>query len=240
MIDVILITSTKDGEKMKINGAIFDMDGTLIDSLSFWDMAWERFGTKYLGDSNFRPSLEDEKTMRTLAMSGSMELLHEKYGVGENAAILLDEINQMIVDFYSGVVELKSGVAEFLEACYNRGIKMCVASATELRFLEIVIKRFSLEKYFETIVSCGDIGRGKEHPDVFLAAHQYLGTPKESTWIFEDSIVALKTAAAAGFNTVGIYDKYTFDLDSVKETSTVYIDKGESLVRLIDELETNK
>lgn len=222
---------------MKISGAIFDMDGTLIDSLSFWDMVWEKFGNKYLKDGNFRPSREDEKAMRTLEMKKAMELLHDKYGIGEDAQKLLDEVNQMIVDFYSGVVELKDGVADFLEACYQRGIRMCVASATDLRFLKIVIARFSLEKYFVKIVSCSDIGRGKEHPDVFLAAHECLGTPKESTWIFEDSIVALQTASAAGFNTVGIYDKYTFDVEKVKETSTVYIDRGESVARLVAEIE---
>ena len=222
---------------MKISGAIFDMDGTLIDSLSFWDMVWERFGNKYLGDGKFRPSRTDEKAVRTLEMKKAMELLHDKYGIGEDAQKLLDEVNRMIVDFYSGVVELKDGVADLLEAYYKKGIKMCVASATDLRFLKIVIARFSLEKYFVKIVSCSDIGRGKEHPDVFLAAHGCLGTPKESTWIFEDSIVALQTAAAAGFNTVGIYDKYTFDVEKVKETSTVYIDRGESVARLIAEIE---
>ena len=225
---------------MKISGIIFDMDGTLIDSLSFWDMVWETFGNKYLQDGKFRPSHEDEKTVRTLEMKKAMELLHDKYGIGEDADKLLDEVNQMIIDFYSGPVVPKEGVVDFLEACYSRGIKMCVASATDLRFLEIVIARFSLEKYFVKIFSCCDVGRGKEYPDVFLAAHEYLGTPKESTWIFEDSIVALRTASKAGFNTVGIYDSYTFDVDIVKEISTVYIDKGESVTRLIGELEKDQ
>lgn len=80
------------------------------------------------------------------------------------------------------------------------------------------------------------MGKGKEFPDVFIAAHSYLGTLKESTWIFEDSIVSLETATKAGYQTVGIYDKYNFGLERVKEISTVYIGKDESLTKIISEI----
>ena len=102
--------------------------------------------------------------------------------------------------------------------------------------LNIVIKRFGLDAYFSRIFSCGDIGKGKEFPDVFEQAHVYLGTPKDSTWVFEDSVTALQTAVKAGFQTVGIYDAYAFDEQRVKELSTVYIARDESLERLIPDI----
>jgi beta-phosphoglucomutase-like phosphatase (HAD superfamily) len=90
-----------------------------------------------------------------------------------------------------------------------------------------------LGKYFSKVISCNDVGKGKEHPDVFIAAHEYLGTPKDSTWVFEDSVAAIETAVSAGYKTVGIYDQYNFGLDRIPSIATVYIDKGESLAKLI-------
>ena len=113
---------------------------------------------------------------------------------------------------------------------------MCVASATAPHLIAILMKKFNLHKYFPKLFSCSDVGKGKEFPDVFITAHNYLGTPKESTWIFEDSRVALETATKAGYQTVGIYDKYNFGIDKVKEISTVYIADGESLAKLIPEI----
>ena len=98
------------------------------------------------------------------------------------------------------------------------------------------MKKFSLDRFFPRIFSCNDVGKGKEHPDVFIEAHKYLGSEKDSTWIFEDSIVAIETAVGAGYKTVGIYDKYNFGLDRVKTLSTVYVGEGESLRKLIKEI----
>ena len=128
---------------------------------------------------------------------------------------------------------MKTGVVQFLEHLKARGVKMCVASATAPDLLAILFRRYGLDRYFPRIFSCSEIGKGKEYPDVFDAAHDWLGTEKESTWVFEDSFVALRTARAAGYQTVGIYDPYNFCLDQMPEVSTEYIAKGETLARLI-------
>ena len=110
---------------------------------------------------------------------------------------------------------------------------MCVASATQKDLLSIVVERFGLDRYFSAIISCGDIGKSKEHPDVFLAALEHLGTPIEDTYVFEDSVVAVETAVRAGFGTVGIYDKYGFDHDRIKSLATEYIGPGETMMKLV-------
>ena len=222
---------------MKITGAIFDMDGTLIDSLGFWDYIWKRLGEIYLGDPAFRPDTITEKAVRTTTLYDGMALVHKNCGIGKDA----DEIFKITEDelrrFYKEIVEMKPGAKEFLDSLKARGVKMCVASATAKNLLEIVMEKFGLDEYFPKLFSCNDVGKGKEHPDVFIAAHEYLGTDKESTWIFEDSIVALETATKAGYNTVGIYDRYNFGLDRVKEISTVYIGDGEALTKILPSLD---
>jgi thiamine pyrophosphokinase len=61
---------------------------------------------------------------------------------------------------------------------------MCVASATAPHLISVLMEKFNLYKYFPRIFSFSEVGKGKEFPDVFIAAHTYLGTLKESTWIF--------------------------------------------------------
>lgn len=80
---------------MKITGAIFDMDGTLIDSMMFWDIFWQRLGVHYRNDSAFRPDGKTEKAIRTLPLKEAMYLLHEACGIGENGEALLKTANEM-------------------------------------------------------------------------------------------------------------------------------------------------
>lgn len=219
---------------MHIEGAIFDMDGTLIDSLGVWDRIWSGFGETYLGDPSFRPDPVTAKAVRTTELHKGMALVYEKYKIGESGAALLSHLRRICEAYYADEVQLKAGVREFLADCRRRGVKMCIASASPLWLIEPTMKRFDIGQYFSRIVTCDEVGRGKDQPDVFIAAHEYLGTPKESTWIFEDSIVAIETAVSAGYNTVGVYDKYGFQEERATEISTVFIGEGGSFTELLE------
>ena len=115
---------------IKISGAIFDMDGTLINSLIVWDMIWEEFGRRYCGGKKFVPSAEDDKAIRTIPLKDAMEMLHRNYGMAKSGGELLDTANEVCINFYKNEVELKAGTREFLERAQASGIKMCVATAT--------------------------------------------------------------------------------------------------------------
>lgn len=217
---------------MEIKSAIFDMDGTLVDSLMVWDALWQKFGDKYLGGRPFAPTPEDDKAIRTLPLKNAMELVHTNYNIGKSGQELLDETNEMMVDFYSNTVQLKNGVKEFLENLYNKGVKMCIASATAPNLVKIAMEHCELNKYFPKVFSCGDLGLGKDKPDIYLLAQQYLGTEISETWVFEDSFVAIKTAHDIGMNTVGIYDKFNPYQEEIKKIANHYIADGETLLKL--------
>lgn len=209
------------------------MDGTLVDSLGFWDHIWKRLGEIFLNDPEFRPDPITEKGVRTVTLYDAAALVHKNSKIGSGTDELYAIIDRELYSYYKDKVELKAGVSVFLEHLHRKGVKMAVATATAPHLISVLMEKFDLYKYFPRLFSCNDVGKGKEHPDVFIAANNYLGTPKESTWIFEDSIVAIETAVKAGYQTVGIYDQFNFGLDRVKEISSVYIDKGESLEKLI-------
>jgi HAD superfamily hydrolase (TIGR01509 family) len=218
---------------MKIKAAIFDMDGTLIDSLMIWGVIWEKLGEKYLGNPDFLPIAEDDKKVRTLTLKDAMVLIHEHYRLGESGEAVWNEASRIIGDFYKSDVKLKEGAKEFLEYCKNSGVKMCIASATAPDLIELAMKHCEIEQYFSKIFSCSQIGKGKEEPDVFLMAADYFGEDKAETWVFEDSLVAIETAVGVGMPTVGIYDRFNFGQERIKEIATEYIGEGETLLKLM-------
>lgn len=218
---------------MDFKAAIFDMDGTLVDSLSFWGIFWSDMGERYKGDKKFRPSEEDDKRVRTMLFSDACTFLYEKYGFGESADDLLLGGEDYMRNFYEQKVFAKPGVIEFLEKLKDDGVKMCIASATQPGLISVALEHTGLKKYFSKVISCTDVGAGKDKPDVFLAAAEYLGENVSDVCVFEDSLVALETAAKAGFKTVGIYDKYNFGHDKMKEFVDEFIDDGETLLRIL-------
>lgn len=218
---------------MKIKSAIFDMDGTLVDSLMLWDVLWQELGSRYLGDKAFAPTALDDKAVRTMPLKDAMELIHTNYSLGESGEELLSAANELMIDFYSNSVQLKDGVREFLDYCYNNGVKMCITSATAPDLIDIAIEHCGLEKYFLKIFSCGVLGKGKDTPDIYLMAQEFLDTETKETWVFEDSVVAIETAVKIGMPTVGIYDRFNFGQDRIKEIATEYIAPGEKLTKLI-------
>jgi HAD superfamily hydrolase (TIGR01509 family) len=216
-----------------IKGAIFDMDGTLIDSLIVWDVIWKKFGEMFLQNGDFRPDQKDDKAVRTMTLKDAMYYLHSIYGIGNSGAELLEAANETMRNFYADEVEVKPGVVEFLEYCYANGVKMCVASATDIGLIKIAMAHCRLEKYFPKIFSCAEIGKGKDEPDIYLQAVAYLGTGIEETCVFEDSHIAIKTANKIGTKTVGIYDKNNYGQEEMKKIADVYVEEGETLLKLL-------
>ena len=219
---------------MDIKAAIFDLDGTLVDSLMLWDVIWSSMGKRYKNDNGFRPTEADDKAVRTLTLSDAMELIHKSYKLGESGKELLDFVNGLMVDFYKNEVQLKSGVKEFLDCLKSQNVKMCVASATASELLEIAMEHCGLNEYFDLIFSCAQIGKGKDEPDIFLMAQEALGAETENTCVFEDSLVAIETAKKIGMKTVGIYDKYNYGGDRIRELADVYVGEGETLLKVVD------
>ena len=221
---------------MNINGAIFDCDGTLVDSLGFWDIYYKKVGDTFLGGSRFIPDPVDDKAMRTQNIYFLGKIMHGKYGFSNSNQQIIDWTLSIFEWYYREVVELKAGVREMLIHLAQKGVRLCIASAAERRFIELILTKHDVLKYFDGIISCTEVGAGKDKPDVFLAAERFLGTQHESTWIFEDSLLAIETAKNAGFHVVGVYDKFGFGQNRAKDLSDEFIDDGGSFTELIPKI----
>ncbi len=218
---------------MKINGVIFDMDGTLVDSLSFWEHLWCEIGTRYLNNPSFLPEKDDDKRVRTMIYKDAMRFIMEKYGIVEDEERFEIFAVNLITDFYKSIAKAKPGAVELLEYLKKQGIKICLASATARREIGTSLESTGLLKYFDHILSCADLSIGKEKPDVYIEALKMMGLNGEDVWVVEDSYVALESANRAGLSTVGVYDKYSYNQERLKASADIYLGEGHALDELI-------
>jgi HAD superfamily hydrolase (TIGR01509 family) len=226
---------------MKIQGAIFDMDGTLVDSLSFWDCFWRDMGERYFGDPNFSMDAAHFDThVRTMIFSHAISYLHGYLKVPGTWEEFRAFADAYVHRFYSTVVQAKPGAVELLAALRERGVRICLASATDRCYLNTALESCGLAAFFtpETILSCSDIGVGKERPDVFLAAARVMETPVCETAVFEDSALALETAKGAGFVTVGVFEARQSAQKRLCAASDVYLGEGKTLLDALAQIET--
>ena len=219
-----------------MKGAIFDMDGTLVDSLGYFDHLWGDMGKEFLGKPDFFPGVEEDRHARTMLLRDSMYEIQEKFGIAKDGDELYHFADRALLNHYKSVVTPKPYAIELLEYLKSLGVKMCIASATEPALIGYALEKCGMTKYFDIIVSCADVGCGKESPAVFYRALEVLGTEKEDTFIFEDSLVAIRTATDAGFHTVSIFDSHNFGQDEIKMRSDYYIGEGETFEKVIGKL----
>ena len=205
---------------MKISGAIFDLDGTLLDSMYIWDT----IGEEYLISRGITPEKGLNDKFKTMSIVQAAEYYQKNYGITDSTHEIIKGVNSMIDHLYSDVVVLKSGVIAFLNKLKSDNVKMCVATATDRYMVEAALKHNGIYEYFSDILTCTEVGFGKDSPIIFEKALEGLGTVKEETLVFEDAFHAIETAKKAGFKVVGIFDKYSINEQSkIKETADYYV-----------------
>ena len=217
---------------MNIKGAIFDMDGTLLDSLGFWGYFWPRVGEKYFGNSEFYPEVID-KAIRTMIFEDGMSYFKDYYKVPDSIEDIMEFSVSELRNFYVKVAKPKDGAFELLEYLKGEGVGMVLASATNRENVMLALEACGMLPYFDAVLSCADIGVGRDKPDIYLLALKSLGTAAKETYIFEDSFVAIETARAIGLNTVGVFDEYNFDHDRLRRSSMIYLGEETDMRELI-------
>lgn len=188
---------------MNITGAIFDMDGTLLDSMPLW----EHVGRDYLLALGLEPAPNLRDVLRPMSLRQSAEYMREAYSLDRTPEQIMEELDQMVERRYFDDLPLKPGAMHFLQRLHKRGICMCVATATDRHLVEAALRRVGVLDYFDFVLTCNEVGAGKDRPDIYEIARKRLGTDKATTYVFEDALYAVETAKQAGFPVVGVYDE---------------------------------
>lgn len=183
---------------------IFDMDGTLVNSMG----CWHRLSREYLSskgvDEDVTALLEEIKTM---TVEESAALFLRQFQLPGTPQDVMRDMNEMMARHYRTDVPAKPGVREYLELMRDRNATLCIASATSKPLVRDCLRHLGLEPYFAFLMSCEEVGSGKSRPDVFLEAARRMGAAPSEVAVFEDSAFAAQTAKTAGFYTVGVYDE---------------------------------
>ena len=202
-----------------IRGAIFDLDGTLIDSMFIWD----NIGEEYLKSLGMEPKENLAEVFKTFTLEQSAEYYRKNYNIGLSVGEITDGINNMVAEIYRTKVVLKPGVRDFLKRLQNFDVKMCIATVTDRPIVEDILKRLNIDEYFSEIFTCAEVGFSKETPEIYRKALKHLGTEKNETIVFEDALHALKTAKSDGFKVAAVYDTHESCQSEMKEISDYYI-----------------
>lgn len=190
-----------------IKGVIFDLDGTLIDSMWVWD----QIDIEYLSEKNLEvpKNLNDE--IGHLSFNQVAVYFKERFKLKDS----LDEIKQRWSDMayyhYSTDIKLKEGVVEFLKFLKESNIKIGLATSNSRDLLEVVLKNNNIYDYFDAITITDEVSVGKHEPDVYLLAAKKLNVSPSECLVFEDIVQAIKGAKKAEMKVVGVADSRNID-----------------------------
>jgi len=202
-----------------IRGAIFDFDGTLFDSMFIWDTA----GETYLRSIGKEPAEDLQSALKPMSLYQSAAYIREHYDIPLSTEDIMDGINRTVEDFYFHTVEPKPGVIVLLEALSRRGVRMCIATATDRYQVEAALMRCGMRQYFSEIFTCTEVGSGKDQPLIFRKAMEQLGTDRSNTVVVEDAWHAIRTAKDDGFLVAAVYDSHESMQSSIRETADIYL-----------------
>ncbi|MCI7552137.1 MAG: HAD family phosphatase [Actinomycetaceae bacterium] len=190
-----------------IKGAIFDVDGTLLDTMPLWRAS----AGKYLETLGIDADPAQNRRFFTLTVAESAELLRSEYGLKQSIEQISDGIRRAVVAGYREDAPLKPGAGEFLKSLAERDVPMSIVSSGSVHLIRAAFERLGIDQYFSSYFTAAETGLHKREPTMVLAAADSIGVTPKDAWVFEDALYAVNVAKAVGFHTVGIADALSVD-----------------------------
>ena len=190
-----------------IKAAIFDLDGTLVDSM--W--VWEQIDIDFLKSKGYTPPKDLKDDITHLTFRQTAEYFKDRFNLSDSIDEITDTWNNMAYDFYSSKVKLKEGVIPFFNKLKSLNIKIGLATSNSLPLLEATLKNNGIYHLFDAITVTDEVRKSKENPDVYLLCANKLNVSPKNCVVFEDIIAAVNGAKLAGMKVIGIYDKASED-----------------------------
>lgn len=185
-----------------MKAAIFDLDGTLIDSMGMW----RNLGKNFLEKREIEMTDEVANEMTTMSLNMSSVYLKEKFSLKESSQSIYKEFRETIMNFYLNEVEEKESAFDILKDYKEKGFDVVLGTATSDEFVEPVLERFNLKKYFDMVQTCDMVQIRKSDARYFDLISDKLNIDSKEIFLFDDAPHALNAAKNAGIVTVGVYD----------------------------------
>lgn len=201
-----------------IDAVIFDLDGSLVDSM--W--IWRAIDIEYLGKFGI-PLPEDlQASIEGMSFSETAAYFKSHFPIPDPIEKIKEDWNRMAWDKYETEVPLKPGIPEFLRHCRKTGIKLGIATSNSRQLVENIAAVHNLREYFSCIMTGCDVARGKPAPDIYLAVAETLGVLPERCLVFEDILPGIQAGKAAGMKVCAVEDAYSANIRKEKEALADY------------------
>lgn len=204
----------------KVKAVIFDLDGTLVDSM--W--MWKAIDVEYLGKFGIDLPEDLQSCIEGMSFSETAEYFKSRFQLEDSIDQIKSDWNAMAWDKYANEVPLKAGVAEFLEMLRKKEIKMGIATSNSRELVDLVTKKHQIHSYFQSIRTSCEVAKGKPAPDIYLQVAKDLSVTPDECLVFEDVIQGIMAGKNAQMKVCAVKDAYSDHQDDEKrEISDYYI-----------------
>lgn len=213
-----------------IKAAIFDLDGTLIDSM--W--LWRKIDYDFLKLRGMEVPSDLFENIAHLNFLDTAKYFKNRFNLNESLEDIMDEWNDMAYSEYSNNISLKVGAKEYLTLLKNKGIKLAIATSNHPKLLKAVLENNEIYDYFDAITTTLEVKRGKNFPDVYLLSAEKLGVKPKECVVFEDIAAAIHGAKAAGMKVIGVHDIHSDnEREEIIKLADYFIYKYEELTKVV-------
>lgn len=201
-----------------IDAIIFDLDGTLIDSM--W--LWKAIDIDYLAKFNIEFPDDLQDNLEGKSFTETAMYFKERFDIPDSIEEIKETWNTMALDYYVNKVPLKEGVLEFLDLLKSKGIKIGIATSNSRFLVEKVLSKLNISEYFDTIRTSCEVKEGKPSPDVYLKVAEDLEVSPSRCLVFEDVPNGIKAGKNANMKVCAIQDDFSKKMEEEKKMLADY------------------
>ena len=208
--------------------ALFDIDGTILDSMGNWDWIFNTVIKMY----NINDLTEEEiELYKSISVMSSPPIIKKNHNLKESAEEILNEVVKLAKIEYEYNIEAKPFCIDYLEKLYNEGIKIGIVTSGLPELFELSFKRLGIDKYISAVAYSDEVGVDKSNPDVYLLAAERLNVNFSDCMVYEDIKKGIIGAKKANMQTTAVFDKWNeYEKEELKALADIYIDSWEELL----------
>lgn len=188
-----------------IEAVIFDLDGTLVDSM--W--MWKSIDIEYLAKFGVEMPPQLQSCIEGMSFSETALYFKERFELPDSLDQIKSDWNEMAWEKYRDEVPLKEGVVELLEHLKQKGIPAGIATSNSRELVELIVNRHGIREYFASIRTSCEVAKGKPSPDIYLLVAQDLNVEPEHCLVFEDVLQGVMAGKNANMKVCAVYDEYS-------------------------------